>query len=64
MKHVQTNTIDTAKLDALVARVLGDLSAGYGGVMVGLGHRLGLYKAMAEAGPVDIARACQPRELC
>jgi 2-polyprenyl-3-methyl-5-hydroxy-6-metoxy-1,4-benzoquinol methylase len=52
MEPVQTNTIDTAKLDALVARVLGDLSAGYGGVMVSLGHRLGLYKAMAEAGPL------------
>jgi len=44
------NTIDSAKLDALVARAVGDLSAGYGGVMISLGNRLGLYKAMAGAG--------------
>jgi SAM-dependent methyltransferase len=45
--------IDSAKLDALVARAVTDLSAGYGGVMVSLGHRLGLYKAMAGAGPIS-----------
>lgn len=46
------NRIDQAKLDALVSRAIGDLSAGYGGVMVSLGNRLGLYKAMAGAGPL------------
>lgn len=46
------NRIDQAKLDALVSRAVGDLSAGYGGVMVSLGNRLGLYKAMAGAGPL------------
>lgn len=51
MDHVH-NPIDSAKLDALIARAVGDLSAGYGGVMVGLGARLGLYKAMADAGPL------------
>ncbi|HZD40228.1 MAG TPA: class I SAM-dependent methyltransferase, partial [Terriglobales bacterium] len=30
-----------------------DLAAGYGGVMVGLGHKLGLYRAMAGAGPLN-----------
>lgn len=29
-------TIDPAKLDAMVGRVVSDLSAGYGGVMVSL----------------------------
>lgn len=52
MDYTQTKTIDNAKLDALVGRVVGDLSAGYGGVMVSLGHRLGLYKAMADRGPL------------
>jgi SAM-dependent methyltransferase len=47
-----SRTVDPAKLDAMVGRVVSDLSAGYGGVMVSLGHRLGLYKAMAEAGPL------------
>jgi SAM-dependent methyltransferase len=53
MDHVRQNTIDTAKLDALVARAIGDISASYGGVMLSLGHRLGLYKAMAGAGPLN-----------
>jgi SAM-dependent methyltransferase len=53
MDQVQNTTIDAAKLDALVQRAVGDLSAGYGGVMVSLGNRLGLYKAMAEAGPLS-----------
>jgi protein-L-isoaspartate O-methyltransferase len=48
MKHI--DTIDPAKLDALLARAVGDLSAGYGGVMISLGNRLGLYRAMAGAG--------------
>ncbi|MCL4812312.1 MAG: methyltransferase domain-containing protein [Vicinamibacteraceae bacterium] len=44
--------IDQAKLDSFLTRAVGDLSAGYGGVMVSLGHSLGLYKAMAGAGPL------------
>jgi SAM-dependent methyltransferase len=34
-------------------RAVGDLSAGYGGVMVSLGSKLGLYKAMSGAGPIS-----------
>jgi SAM-dependent methyltransferase len=45
--------IDNVKLDAFIGRALSDLSAGYGGVMVSIGHRLGLYKAMAGAGPIS-----------
>jgi SAM-dependent methyltransferase len=52
MKTDQTTAIDPAKLDALVARAVGDLSAGYGGVMVSLGNKLGLYKEMDGAGPL------------
>ena len=53
MEHAHHHhTIDSAKLDALVTRAFEDLSAGYGGVMISLGHRLGLYKAMAGAGPL------------
>ena len=37
----------STKLEAFVERAIGDLAAGYGGVMVSLGHKLGLYKAMA-----------------
>jgi Rv2258c-like winged HTH domain len=46
-------TVDQQKLDALVGRLFGDLSAGYGGVMVSLGDKLGLYRAMAGAGPLS-----------
>ena len=45
--------VDQEKLDALVGRLFADLSAGYGGVMVSLGHKLGLYRAMAGAGPLS-----------
>ncbi len=46
-------TVNQQKLDALVGHLFGDLSAGYGGVMVSLGDKLGLYKAMAGAGPLN-----------
>lgn len=45
--------IDQSKLEALVARAVGDLSSAYGGVMVSLGSKLGLYRAMAGAGPLS-----------
>jgi 2-polyprenyl-3-methyl-5-hydroxy-6-metoxy-1,4-benzoquinol methylase len=34
------------------SQVLSDLASAYGGVMVNIGHRLGLYRALAGAGPV------------
>jgi 2-polyprenyl-3-methyl-5-hydroxy-6-metoxy-1,4-benzoquinol methylase len=52
-------TIDQHKLDTLVGSLLGELSAGYGGVMVSLGDKLGLYRVMAGGGPLsshEIAR--------
>jgi hypothetical protein len=47
--------LDQTKLDALLARAVADLSAGYGGILVSLGARLGLYRAMAGAGPLSPA---------
>jgi 2-polyprenyl-3-methyl-5-hydroxy-6-metoxy-1,4-benzoquinol methylase len=55
----RTMTINQQKLDTLVGSLLGELSAGYGGVMVSLGDKLGLYRAMAGGGPLsshEIAR--------
>ena len=46
-------TIKQQKLETLFGRLFGDLSAGYGGVMVSVGDKLGLYKAMAGAGPLS-----------
>jgi SAM-dependent methyltransferase len=45
--------IDNSKLETVVLRAVTDLSAASGGVMVYLGHKLGLFKAMAGAGPVS-----------
>jgi SAM-dependent methyltransferase len=53
MANIQSHAIDPAKLDAFLARAVGDLSAGYGGVMVSIGNRLGLYKVMVGAGPLS-----------
>lgn len=44
--------INRQALDELLAKVVGDLSASYGGVMVSLGDKLGLYRAMRGAGPL------------
>jgi ubiquinone/menaquinone biosynthesis C-methylase UbiE len=45
--------LDQGRLNDLLGKVVADLSAGYGGVMVSLGDKLGLYKAMAGAGPLS-----------
>ena len=47
--------IDRAKLDTFLSRAFNDLAGAYGGVMVSIGHKLGLYKAMANAGPISSA---------
>ena len=48
------------------ARMFDELSAGYGGVMISIGHKLGLYRAMAGAGgltadEVASRAGCAPR---
>ena len=63
MANTQPRGIDPAKLDALVTRAIADLSAGYGGVMISLGNRLGLYKAMVGRRPAHRARARAPRQV-
>lgn len=40
-------------LDEVVQKLFADLSAGYGGVMTSIGHKLGLYKVMAGQGPLN-----------
>jgi SAM-dependent methyltransferase len=44
--------INEQKLAEFLDRAVNDLAAGYGGVMVVLGRKLGLYKALAGAGPL------------
>lgn len=52
MKDVHSH-IDPAKLEAFLGQALQDISAAYGGVMISLGDKLGLYRAMAGAGPLS-----------
>ena len=60
MMALDKQPIDATVLDALVGKAVSDLAAGYGGVMIDIGRRLGLYQAMAGKGPVtsqEVARA-------
>src|SRR5712691_8007098 len=53
--------MDEAKLEQFMGQAVTDLGAAISGLMVYLGDQLGLYKAMAGAGPVtpaDIAARC------
>lgn len=50
---MNTPLMDHTKLESFVSRAVGDLSSAYGGVMVSLGSKLGLYKAMQGAGPLS-----------
>ncbi len=52
-------SINQTKLDDLVLRAVGDLSGGYAGVMMSLGHKLGLYSAMYGAGPLTPAEVAR-----
>ena len=56
-----TTTIDLneEKLEAFIDRAFTDLAACYGGVMVSLGDRLGLYRALAGAGPLTSAELAE-----
>lgn len=52
-------TVDQARLDDFVGRAFADLAAGYSGVMIDIGRRLGLYRAMAGAGPMTSAEVAE-----
>jgi SAM-dependent methyltransferase len=54
-----TVEIDQAKHEAFLAQAFGDLAACYGGVMVSLGDRLGLYDALNGAGPLTAAEVAE-----
>lgn len=55
--------IDEQKLNSFLEHAVYDLSASYGGVMVSIGHKLGLYKTMAGAGRLS-AREIADRAGC
>lgn len=52
-------SINEAKLEAFVGQVVTDMAASMSGVMTNIGHKLGLYKAMAGAGSMTPAQLAQ-----
>src|SRR5690606_32350758 len=50
---MQAAIMDQQKLEAFSMRAVADVAAGYIGVMVSLGHSLGLYRALDGAGPIS-----------
>jgi SAM-dependent methyltransferase len=52
MTTIDTSPIDQAKLEAFVGQAVGDMGAAISGLLLHIGDRLGLYKAMAGAGPM------------
>ena len=47
-----TQTTTTPSLDDFLGKLVGDLGAACSAALIGIGDRLGLYTALAEAGPV------------
>jgi SAM-dependent methyltransferase len=55
----ETQTFDEAKLHAFMGKVVEDLAATFSSAMVLIGDKLGLYKAMAGAGPLTSVELAQ-----
>src|ERR1700681_829386 len=56
---VQTAAINEDKLNAFMGQVVGELGATVNAGLIVLGDRLGLYKAMAESGPITSAELAE-----
>jgi SAM-dependent methyltransferase len=54
-RQLETPPLDEAKLNAFVGQAVVDLSAAISGLLLHVGDRLGLYRAMAGAGPLTSA---------
>jgi SAM-dependent methyltransferase len=55
MAHALAPPIDEAKLNTLVGKMIGDVGATFSSMLVTVGDRLGLWKAMADGEPVTSA---------
>lgn len=51
--------MDQAKVEAFVGQMVNEIAANVSGVMTSIGHKLGLYKAMAGAGTMTPAQLAQ-----
>jgi len=55
----ETAAVDTARLQAFMGKMVGDMSSAISGALVLIGDKLGLYKSLAEGGaatPAELAR--------
>jgi SAM-dependent methyltransferase len=57
-----TTNIDEKKLNDFMGRAVGDIGAGISAALIVIGDKLGLYKAMAAAGPVTPAELASRTE--
>jgi len=57
-----TTAIDETKLNEFLGRAVGDIGAAISAALVVIGDRLGLYKAMAGAGPMTPAELARRTE--
>ena len=56
MQSLNTNPVREdmqQRIEQFAGQVVTDLAAAMAGVMTNLGHKLGLYRAMAESGPIN-----------
>ena len=60
---VQTVAIDEGKLNAFLGQVVGELGATVNAGLIVIGDKLGLYKAMAGAGPMSSAQLAEKTGL-
>jgi hypothetical protein len=54
-----TTTFDEAKLQAFLGRAIGDFGAAASAALVVLSDKLGLYRTLAEAGPLNSAELAE-----
>jgi 2-polyprenyl-3-methyl-5-hydroxy-6-metoxy-1,4-benzoquinol methylase len=59
MATTESPTIDEAKLEAFAGQAVTDMGAPISGLLLHIGDRLGLYRAMAGAGPITSADLAQ-----
>jgi hypothetical protein len=59
MTVTDVSRIDEAKLGAFVGQAVTDMGAAISGRLLHIGDRLGLYKAMAGAGPITSSDLAQ-----
>src|SRR5439155_25084715 len=61
----QAQSINEDKMNAFLGKVVGDFGASLSSALVYIGQKLGLYKAMTEAGPItpaELARRTNTNE--